>query len=214
MRVLLSIASFLSLVMGLHSVDGASTSSSPVRTYESNIVKETLIASNVLATLKTIRSGGGPGEDPNTHPFLGSNCTCESFCKNECAINNTKSKVNVTLYRMTPPDVLDLAEHNTGDSSGDTSFVLSRRTQVRQCEANPQNPFCRAIVIDNTDNVIIEDVVEVDGQVRASSPRTQRTTSNLSYARILPPRRSGDHTCIVTPTTRPIRKDRGIVLRT
>eukprot|EP00940_MAST-03C_sp_MAST-3C-sp2_P002802 g2802.t1 len=118
-----------------------------------------------LAHLNILRATGA-GEDPNTHPFAGSNCTCDSFCKYECAINGTtEKKITKTLYRMTPPDVLDLTDHNTGDASGDTSFVLERRTQVEMCRKDPNNSFCKGIVIqNNTNDVVVADLVEMDGQ--------------------------------------------------
>lgn len=105
------------------------------------------------------------GEDPNTHPFLGSNCTCESFCKYECAINATDARFAKVVYRMTPPDVLDLTNHNTGDASGDASFVLERRTQIKECQKDPNNSFCKGVVIqNNTNDVVIADTVEMDGK--------------------------------------------------
>jgi len=49
------------------------------------------------------------------------------FCNYECAINGTDEPKNVTLFRMTMKGVLDLTNKDTGDASGDTSFIISRR---------------------------------------------------------------------------------------
>jgi hypothetical protein len=59
-------------------------------------------------------------------PFAGSNCTCDSFCNYDCAINATETQ-NITFYRMTYKGVLDLADKDTGDVAGDTSFVISKK---------------------------------------------------------------------------------------
>jgi hypothetical protein len=50
-------------------------------------------------------------------------CNCKKFCEYECAINATEAR-NITVYRMTPHGVYDLENKDTGDASGDMSFVL------------------------------------------------------------------------------------------
>jgi len=111
------------------------------------------------------RSGQLGSGHLGSDPFIGSNCTCETFCAQSCAINAT-APANMTLYRMTPPDVLGLLDKNTGDMPGDTSFILQRRTQVAYCRTDPTNPMCKALVIDdkNSTDVILEITYEVDGQ--------------------------------------------------
>ena len=69
-----------------------------------------------------IAAGGSPLSYNPNDPFAGSGCNCSAFCDGECAINAT-GKANVTLYRMTPPDVLSLDDKNTGDLAGDDSFI-------------------------------------------------------------------------------------------
>ena len=72
----------------------------------------------ILPTLNAHGNGGGNllrqslDDQPcntDTDPFCDSNCTCATFCDNECAINATKP-TNLTLYRMTMRDVLELSE--------------------------------------------------------------------------------------------------------
>ncbi len=93
-------------------------------------------------------------------PFAGSNCTCETYCKGECAINAT-APANVTLWRMTPGwrdapgcPVLDLTNKNTGDVAGDSGFVLSRSNARSFFEGD----------IPNSTDMILQFTVEVDGQ--------------------------------------------------
>eukprot|EP00662_Eupelagonemidae_sp_cell21_P025858 gene25858-3223_t len=98
-------------------------------------------------------------------PFAGSGCTCEGFCNYSCAINATRPR-NVTFYRMTPPDVLGMADKNSGDAAGDASFVLERRTQLEYCRRDPTNQICKDIVINDTSNpdVVLAVDIEIDGQ--------------------------------------------------
>lgn len=101
-------------------------------------------------------------------PFEGSNCTCSTFCDNKCAINATGLS-NMTLYRMTPAGVFSLAEKDTGDVRGDTSFVLSRRTSAYQCRKDPNSFMCSGVTQFQGDDANSTDVVmgfhlEVDGE--------------------------------------------------
>lgn len=78
-------------------------------------------------------------------PFAGSGCACDTFCDYKCAINATEAPVNMTFYRMTMKDVLDLSDKDTGDVPGDTSFVLSRRETAYECRKNPDDFMCKNI---------------------------------------------------------------------
>jgi hypothetical protein len=75
----------------------------------------------------------------------------------------------MTLYRMTPYGVLDMANKNTGDVHGDTSFVLSRRTSAYECRQNPSSFFCNGVTQfqgddKNSTDLVIAFKIEVDGQ--------------------------------------------------
>eukprot|EP00041_Stephanoeca_diplocostata_P003823 m.38482 g.38482 ORF g.38482 m.38482 type:complete len:386 (-) comp14630_c0_seq1:217-1374(-) len=101
-------------------------------------------------------------------PFAGSNCTCETFCNYECAINATQP-ANLTLYRMTPKGVLGMDNKNTGDAHGDTSFVLSHRLTAYECREDPNSFFCSNLAQfegdDKNSTDLIESLtIEVDGQ--------------------------------------------------
>ena len=105
----------------------------------------------------------------STDPFCDSQppCSCDTFCAGSCAINAT-GRENKTLYRMTMNGVDGITSKNTGDAAGDTSFVISMRTQAFGCLKTPGSPACKAVAQfhgdspDNTD-VITEVVVEFDG---------------------------------------------------
>lgn len=116
-------------------------------------------------------------------PFAGSNCSCATFCNSTCSINPLPAPVNRTLYRMTPFGVLDLANKNTGDPRGDTSFVLSKKTNAYQCRQDPNQFQCHGLAQftgddPNSTDLIAELVVELDGQWGPYLPCNPVNTSN------------------------------------
>tara|TARA_A100001015_G_scaffold310549_1_gene412167 strand:- start:167 stop:766 length:600 start_codon:yes stop_codon:yes gene_type:complete len=137
----------------------------------------TLLAANAFTTMNGIV--GKPYD-----PFVGSGCDCEKFCSHECAINATKPQ-NMTFYRMTPHGVGGLNNMNTGDSYGDTSFVISRmclrftiamphengqlinscvtflvgRTASYECKKDPTSWFCTSMTQFSGDNPNSTDLV-------------------------------------------------------
>ena len=83
-------------------------------------------------------------------PFSGSGCNCSAFCAGSCAINASKPGTR-TLYRMTPLEVDSLADKNTGDAPGDTSYVISRRTAAFDCKKDPGSFQCANLVVTGDD---------------------------------------------------------------
>lgn len=105
----------------------------------------------------------------HSDPFANSGCDCDRFCRYECAINATKAPVQLTFYRMTMHGVYDLSDKDTGDAAGDTSFVLDKKNNAYYCRQNPNDFMCRNLAQfsgddANSTDVILEMVVEVDGQ--------------------------------------------------
>jgi hypothetical protein len=49
------------------------------------------------------------------------------------------------VQRMTPFGVLDVSNKNTGDSHGDTSFVLSKKTNAYTCRQDPNSFQCSGL---------------------------------------------------------------------
>ena len=94
-----------------------------------------------MAVILAISAGtccAAVGHHHHDDPFAGSNCTCSTFCAGACSINATGPSTK-TLYRMTPHGVMSLANKDTGDVNGDTSFVVSRRTAAFDCRKNPNS---------------------------------------------------------------------------
>jgi hypothetical protein len=89
---------------------------------------------------------------------------CASFCGGTCSFYNATSDEaphleNLTLYRVTPRNVTDIANKNTGDPPGDIGFYLSRKSLVVECRDDPTNQRCFLA----GDNIFAQFVVEVDG---------------------------------------------------
>jgi len=102
------------------------------------------------------------------NPFEGSNCSCTTFCDDNCSINATSPR-NISTYRMTPNGVVDLTNKNTGDVFGDVGFVLSRRTTAFYCRQNPKSFHCTGMTQfdgddDNSTDLVLQLKVEVDGE--------------------------------------------------
>jgi len=96
-------------------------------------------------------------------PWPGTGCNCTAYCAGECASNATSAQ-NMTLYRMTPYGVFNLTNKNTGDMSGDASFVLSRKDIALQCQRDPSDPRCFFAGDEpGSTDLVIEYAVEVDG---------------------------------------------------
>jgi hypothetical protein len=104
-------------------------------------------------------------------PFAGSGCNCSAFCAGRCAINATKPQ-NITLYRMTMEGVYGMANKDTGDVLGDTSFVVSKRVTAYQCRtSNKGSPLCLDVAQFSGDDANSTDLVaaftvEVDGMYK------------------------------------------------
>lgn len=102
------------------------------------------------------------------NPFEGSNCTCDTFCNKGCDIEKTPA-TNMTLFRMTQFGVVDMTNKNTGDIPGDTSFVISRRTQAYECRQNPASYQCGSNMaqfqgdVPNCTDLVLQWTIEVDG---------------------------------------------------
>lgn len=62
---------------------------------------------------------------------------CEDYCAGTCPFRNNMSSPgsqNLTVYRMTPWNVTDLADHDTGDAAGDLGFLLLKYLSSSECK--------------------------------------------------------------------------------
>lgn len=93
---------------------------------------------------------------------------CQDYCTGSCNFHNkslgeTGAPTNMTLYRLTPKNVLGIANHNTGDVPGDVGFVLANRRKVLECL---QNETSRGCFLDNsTDNIYGAFDIEINGEI-------------------------------------------------
>jgi hypothetical protein len=75
---------------------------------------------------------------------LSPNCSCSSFCNGTCAATNNGKPIKLAVYRLTPYNVTDIAEKDTGDAAGDMGFYLEKFRAQMTCtpdEANTDSCF-------------------------------------------------------------------------
>ena len=90
---------------------------------------------------------------------------CESYCSYECSFFNesageTGAPANITVFRITPTNVTGIQNKDTGDPSGDITFLLSRKYLAQECARDPTAFGC---FLDGN-NIYGKFEVEVDGQ--------------------------------------------------
>ena len=68
---------------------------------------------------------------------------------------------NHTVYRVTPRNMLGLANKNTGDAAGDVMFALSRVNLPQLCRADPSYKGC--LMNDTNDEIVMAITLESDG---------------------------------------------------
>ena len=100
----------------------------------------------------------GSGSRPD--PFLDTNCDCTRFCAYECAIYPEK-KQNITMYRMTMENVYGLADKDVADVRGDMSFVLNKRSGLKENSTSTTSKYQGNV--ENSTDLVLEMQVEVDG---------------------------------------------------
>ena len=69
---------------------------------------------------------------------LSPNCTCTEFCDGTCADTNRGTVTTVPLYRLTPLNVTDIRDKDTGDPAGDLGFFLIRGRALASCKMPEQ----------------------------------------------------------------------------
>jgi hypothetical protein len=123
-------------------------------------------ASSLLLLTAAQRQLPPPPWAGSNSPWSGSNCSCTAFCAGTCAIN-ASSPVNMTLYRMTMQGVTTLADKDSGDAAGDTSFLLKTRAYALKCRRDPTAMECRQAQFagdqQSSTDLVVAFEVEVDG---------------------------------------------------
>jgi hypothetical protein len=68
--------------------------------------------------------------------------TCDSFRRPPKTTVNADGTETITLYRMTPQNMTDLTDKDTGDARGDLMFTLDEEAIPLQCRHYPSDPDC------------------------------------------------------------------------
>jgi hypothetical protein len=134
-----------------------------------------------IATAATAAGAGGTGAASGDAPPL---CTsCASWCAGDCAFAgppvvdatsgreqpNSRTRQNITIYRMTAENVTDLDSKNTGDPAGDMVFNMDERAIPIVCRhATGSTPDCTEgnthSWLLNSKLVYLQWEIEVDGR--------------------------------------------------
>lgn len=83
---------------------------------------------------------------------------------------------------------IDMTNKNTGDVPGDTSFVISRRTQAYECRQNPSSYQCGSGMaqfqgdVPNCTDLVLKVAVDFDGKFGpyAACPQMRASTRGLT----------------------------------
>ena len=78
------------------------------------------------------------GAQPN--PYIRNNCSCLDFCESKCDVWSGE-QTNTTIYRLTPGNVTDVVNKDTGDPGGDMGFYLGRLRSLWDC-SQKSDPLC------------------------------------------------------------------------
>lgn len=68
--------------------------------------------------------------------------TCDSFPRPPGVIVNAASTESVTVFRMTPRNLTDMLDKDTGDALGDIMFTLYEDTVPMRCAQDPSSKAC------------------------------------------------------------------------
>ena len=95
---------------------------------------------------------------------------CASYCSGSCPFRPNISfagNENLTLYRMTPYNISNLEEHNTGDIQGDLGFLLKKYLEESKCKP----PFITEQCFLDDHTIVAQFQVEFDGACVITSLR-------------------------------------------
>eukprot|EP01046_Picozoa_sp_COSAG06_P030369 COSAG06_NODE_2880_length_6138_cov_2.667826_6_plen_344_part_00 len=128
------------------------------------------MAGSLRAVSALLLATSASAQHHGMNPFEGSNCTCDTFCDGSCSVKDMGGKQTMDLFRMTQFGVVDMTNKNTGDVPGDTSFVISRRTQAYECRQNPSSYQCGSGMaqfqgdVPNCTDLVLKISLEFDGK--------------------------------------------------
>ena len=99
------------------------------------------------------------GSDPLTRQAT---CDCAGFCSGHCSLPTpAAAPETLTLYRLTPRNITDLVNKDTGDAEGDAFFTLDEYDLPMRCSQGASTN-ARGCFLDVND-IYMAFEVEVDG---------------------------------------------------
>ena len=100
--------------------------------------------------------------------------SCEAYCAGTCSLAgppvngapNSRTRQNLTVYRMTAANTTGLVNKDTGDAAGDLVFNMGERGRPMECRHAPSPTMCDGETTQSwllqSSLVYLEYVVEVD----------------------------------------------------
>jgi hypothetical protein len=74
-----------------------------------------------------------------TGTALDPSCSCQQFCSGTCAATNAGTPEQLAMFRLTPGNVTELEDKDTGGSAGDMGFVFQKLRAFSQCTPDNAN---------------------------------------------------------------------------
>jgi hypothetical protein len=117
--------------------------------------------------------------------------SCEAYCAGTCSLAgppvngapNSRTRQNLTVYRMTAANTTGLVNKDTGDAAGDLVFNMGERGRPMECRHAPSPTMCDGETTQSwllqSSLVYLEYVVEVDGNWGPYEPCNLNITNRL-----------------------------------
>ena len=143
-------------------------------------------------------------------------CDCAGFCSGKCSLPTAASAPgDITVYRLTPRNITDLVNKDTGDAAGDAFFTLDEYDLPMRC-ADGVSTAARGCFLDVSD-VYMQFRISVDGLYgpygHCNPPHENSLAGNFSCRGMgqthhgLPPQNSSSY-CSCPRTDRAVGRQR------
>ena len=140
-------------------------------------------------------------------------CTCDGFCSGRCSLPcEARPAENLTLFRLTPTNITDLVNKDTGDAEGDLFFTLAEYDLPLRC-INGSSTNARGCFLFVSD-IYIQFSVEVDGKYgpygHCNPPHQNSLLGNFSCSGMghgRPPHNTSQY-CVCPRTNHTVGKQR------
>ena len=86
-------------------------------------------------------TGAAPARHRHKTDDIAPTCDCDGFCSGKCSLPTAAGPpATLTLYRLTPRNVTDLVNKDTGDAMGDAFFTVNEYDLPMRCSQGGMRP--------------------------------------------------------------------------